>query len=170
VSNRSDLGETLKLRLLIGFLGEREQAAWWQSGFLSPTSDAFLSPLFSRTMPLACYNGVSEAARRMHDERIGVGRVFHLFRLPEALEQLLFEEMRVSSVSAELSAALASQVAALAALRAFFDESPAVQEGPVQVGDISNLTRKRWLSSVAGMYSAAFHENVKCFPYFVHKL
>jgi hypothetical protein len=168
MANGSDLGETLKLRLLVGFLGEREQAAWWQSGFLSSTSTSFLSPMFSRTTPLARYTGVSEAARRLHDERIGVGRVFHLFRLPEAVEQRLFEVLRVSSIPDELSAALASQDAALAALRAFFDELPAVQEGPVQVGDTPNFTKKRWLSSLGGTYSAAFNENVKCFPYFVH--
>ena len=164
-----DSEDALKLRLLVGFLGEREQAAWWQSGFLSPTSGAFLSPIFSRTMQLSRYTGVSEAARRVHDERIGVGRVFHLFRLPEAIEQQLFEELRGSWLAGELSRALASQDAALASLRGFFNEPPAVQEGPVSVGDISDLTTKRWLSSVAGAYSAAFTGKVKCFPYFLYK-
>lgn len=163
MSDGADLAETLKLRLLVGFLGERE-AAWWQSGFLSPTSHSFLSP--SRTTPLARYTGVSEAARRIHDERIDVGHVFHLFRLPETLEQRLFEELRVSSVPAELSAALASQDAALTALRAFFDASPKVQEGPIQVGDVSKIMTKRWLCPLAGAYSAAFNQNAKCFPYF----
>lgn len=73
MSNGSDLKETLKLRLLVGFLGEREQVGWWPSGFLSSTSHSFLSPMFSRTTPLARYTGVSEAARRIHDERIATG-------------------------------------------------------------------------------------------------
>ena len=33
--------------------------------------------------------GVLEAARRVHDEHIGVGRAFHPFRLPEIMEQRL---------------------------------------------------------------------------------
>ena len=37
-------------------------------------------------MRLAQYHGVSEAARRVHDEHLSVGS-FHLFRLPEEMEQ-----------------------------------------------------------------------------------
>ena len=75
------------LRILVGYLGEREQFGWWQSAFFAPGSQAFLAPLFARTQLLAQCNGVTRAACLIHDERIGVGHVYHLFRLPEDMEQ-----------------------------------------------------------------------------------
>ena len=169
MSNGFDVETLLQLRLVVGFLGERDQAAWWQSAFMAPTSEAFLAPVFVRTTLLARYSGAIEAARSVHDERIGVGRVFHLFRLPETIEQRLFETMRALLVADEIPIDLASPETARAALYGFFDESPAVQQGPVKVGDISDLTKNRWLSVVAGAYSAALDANVKCFPYFLDK-
>jgi hypothetical protein len=35
-----------RLRLVVAFLGEREQAAWWQSNFLSRNARAFMEPVF----------------------------------------------------------------------------------------------------------------------------
>jgi hypothetical protein len=37
---------------------------------------------------------VKEAAARVHDEYIGVGKVYHLFRLPEHIEQALHSSLR----------------------------------------------------------------------------
>jgi len=75
------------MRAAVGFLGEKEQAGWWPSSFFGIGSTAFLSPLFPRTHFLAQCQGVTCAASRKHDERIGVGQVYHLFRLPEDIEQ-----------------------------------------------------------------------------------
>ena len=74
------------LRTVVGYLGEREQYAWWQCSFFGPGSKTFLAPVFGRTQVLAQAPG---HARRplIHDERIGVGEVYHLFRLPEDMEQ-----------------------------------------------------------------------------------
>ena len=69
------------LRLAVGFLGEQEQAAWWPSVFLGRHAHAFLNPIFGSKTRIAQYHGITEAACRVHDESIGVGRVFHLFRL-----------------------------------------------------------------------------------------
>ena len=96
----------VSLRLAVGLLGERDNAGWWTSGFFTPTSTAFLAPVFGVNTFQARYQGVLEAAKRSHDERIGVGHVFHLFRLPESLEQRLFEA--VESFSSELNATVAS--------------------------------------------------------------
>ena len=65
------------LRLAVGLLGERDAAGWWTSAFLSPTSTSFLAPVFGGNTFQARYQGVLEAAKRVHDERIGVGHVFH---------------------------------------------------------------------------------------------
>jgi len=92
--NNKVLQDVFTLRMCIGFLGESDQYSWWPSSFLSPTSSAFLSPVFSKTSFTAQYYGVREAATIVHDEHIGIGKgVFHLFRLPEIHEifNLVFE-------------------------------------------------------------------------------
>src|SRR4051812_35181958 len=61
------------LRLVVGFLGEQAQRDWWPSGFLAPTSRAFMTPAFARHPLLAQYHGVTEAAARVHDDHIGTG-------------------------------------------------------------------------------------------------
>jgi hypothetical protein len=72
--------------MLVGFLGERAQFAWWPTAFYEASSRLFLEPVFSKTSRLAQYHGVLEAARRLHDEHLSVGS-YHLFRLPEEVEQ-----------------------------------------------------------------------------------
>ena len=54
----------LHLRLLVGYLGEKEQFGWWQTSLLRHDSRSFLTPVFARTSKLAQYHGVREAARR----------------------------------------------------------------------------------------------------------
>ncbi len=71
-----------ELRVLVGYLGEKPQAGWWSSEFYSPSAAAFLSPIFNRSLFLAQYQGATAAAAKAHDDTIGIGRIFHLFRLP----------------------------------------------------------------------------------------
>ena len=70
----SYLSTLLQLRLLIGFLGERAQFAWWPTAFYEPSSHLFLEPVFAKTSRLAQYHGVLEAARRLHDEHLRCDR------------------------------------------------------------------------------------------------
>jgi hypothetical protein len=86
-----------RLRVLVGYLGERHQSNRWSSTFLGRTSEAFLAPIFGNTVANARVVGVTEAARRVHDDAMGVGRTFHLFRLPETLEQELHRKLSTSS-------------------------------------------------------------------------
>src|SRR5664280_937787 len=80
--NNSYLPTLLQIRLLVGFLGERAQFAWWPTAFYDPSSQLFLAPVFSKTSQLAQYHGVTEAARLLHDEHLNVGS-YHLFRFPK---------------------------------------------------------------------------------------
>ena len=111
--DQSHLQDVACLRLLVGFLGEKTQHAWWPTEFYSKTAPTFLNPIFVKTAALAQYHGITEAARIIHDEHIGVGRVFHLFRLPESMEHLLFELLRAPAVIKELADPLQSQASAL---------------------------------------------------------
>lgn len=159
------LQQIARLRIIVGFLGEKGQHNWWESDFFSITAAAFLNPVFNKTVELAQYHGVKEAARRVHDEHIGVGRVFHLFRLPESTEQALFEFIRYSPVMDALIKGTESPEAALSALHDIADSSGALREGPVQIGTVADLESSGWLSQVAQCYEVAFNSGSRSFPY-----
>lgn len=150
-----------RLRVLVGYLGERQQSAWWPSSFLDRMSEAFLTPVFGYAAANARVVGVTEAARRVHDDAIGVGRAFHLFRLPETLEQELHRTLAESK-----DAAVESTEAALEELKTLSSGEVAANPGPICVGPLDMLADARWIPVVAGHYHAAFTAGVPSFPYF----
>lgn len=159
------LQEIARLRLIVGFLGEKAQHNWWSSEFFSATAPAFLNPVFGKTTLLAQYHGVKESARRMHDEYIGIGRVFHLFRLPESTEQALFEMIQEASIAEILRSEVGTLETAETALHELSESSGSLREGPVQVGSVADLDGTRWISEAARCYEAAFKTGSRSFPY-----
>ena len=112
----SHLPTLLQMRLLVGFLGERAQFAWWATSFFGDYSLRSLEFVTPKTSLLAQYHGVLEAARKLHDEHLNVGS-YHLFRLPEEVEQDLHAILQ-SRVGEELSKQVPQDKdAALAALK-----------------------------------------------------
>ena len=126
-----DLTDLLRLRAIVGYLGEQSQLNWWSSDFFAPTADAFLEPIFPRTMFQTQVAGVSAAAAQLHDEHIGVGNVFHLFRLPEEFEQSFHQRLHDADVREAIVSITTSQEAAIE----FLDQEYGVPEtesvGPV---------------------------------------
>src|SRR5215475_5259669 len=118
-----------RLRLLVGYLGEHHQYNWWPSAFLTPSSLAFLAPIFSKTAFMAQYQGVTAAASRVHDAHIGLGKVYHLFRLPERLEQTLYHHLQDKAFVDTLRVPLHDKDPALACLVTCADSHPASTEG-----------------------------------------
>jgi hypothetical protein len=159
--------EILAMRLAVGLLGEKEHAGWWASSFMSPTSGAFLLPVFGSNILQARYQGIVEASKRVHDERIGVGRVFHLFRLPEATEQRLFDALL--SGEGNVAARVASPEMAKETLSALAFTSREAKQGPFLMGSADDLDRPDWLRTAASLYAAAFAAGIQCFPYFSEK-
>ena len=106
----------VELRVLIGYLGEKNQANWWGSDFLSNTASTFLSPIFNRSLFLAQYQGATAAAAKVHDEAIGVGRIYHLFRFPIGIEQASADALNDATFVQALQARLANRELALARL------------------------------------------------------
>ena len=159
------LQQIARLRMIVGFLGEKGQHNWWPSEFLSATAPAFLNPVFGKTSMLAQYHAVKEAARRVHDEHIGVGRVFHLFRLPESTEQALFEMLQDSAVGDLIGKDVESKDAASDALHAIANSSSNLREGPVQIGSTADLDGMQWISDAARCYEVAFNAGSRSFPY-----
>lgn len=150
-----------ELRALVGYLGEEQ--GWWNSQFFSRAASSFLEPIFPRSLPLSRYQGVTVAAAREHDERIGVGRIVHLFRMPELHEQAAVSRLRDPTSLDQVFAHLGSQKQALERLSAL--ASPVEpSEGPVLVGEWEeDLVLS--LGKMTGHYLAAIHQGYQAYPY-----
>jgi hypothetical protein len=157
------------LRLAVGFLGEQEQSAWWPSRFLGRHAYPFLNPIFGGKMRMAQYHGVTEAACRIHDERIGVGRVFHLFRLPETIEQRLSDAFQEESLPEDVTRCFDSAESAEGVLSNLAKGPAAVKPGPVRLGGADMINSPDGVALVAATYRAAFGAGIKCYPYFTDR-
>lgn len=156
-------GYTLaELRVLVGCLGE-QSPAWWSSKFFEQTAQAFLEPVFGRSVRQAQYQGVTEAAGLVHDEHIGVGRICHLFHMPERLEQaaadviadpdsagVIFKNTQEPELARTRLGEMASAKTAAA--------------GPIVVGDVGQDVSDA-LAAMAGLYLDAFRQGIRTFPY-----
>jgi hypothetical protein len=163
---RIDSPTYIQLRLLVGYLGEKNQLGWWATDFLSPVAKAFLEPSFPRTWRVAQYTAATEAARRVHDEHIGVGNVFHLFRLPEELERQLHTHMLANPGDEKPFASLAARDSAMQALDEFASGTNTSKEGPINIGKLSHIRELDAFRLIARHYRDAFERGSKVFPYF----
>jgi hypothetical protein len=154
----------LRLRSLVGFLGERSQFAWWNTSFFGDYSLRSLEFVVPKTAPLAQYHGVVEAARRLHDEQVNVGS-FHLFRLPEEVEQDLHALMGTDEGIRILQSAVQGKDVALAALSQMADSKESAMEGPASVGGIDQFGTHEVSSAIAAGYFFAFANQTRAYPY-----
>lgn len=166
----SHLSLLATLRIIVGYLGEREQFGWWPSAFFASGSDAFLTPLFAHTRLLAQCNGVTQAAALVHDERIGVGQVYHLFRLPEDIEQGMHHLLSDDVTRKRAESQLVDQSTALAMLRGLASRPAAEGIGPTRIGSIDDLRTQEAWQAAAAHYLHAFEGGGQVFPYFTDGL
>lgn len=127
----------------------------------------FLDPVFPKTSHLAQYHGVTGAARRLHDEHIGVGNVFHLFRLPEEVEKYLHSAMLAGRGESNLLTGLDDMNAALRVLTEVSDGTRGPSEGPTSVGVLKDIFTNPAIRNLAQCYLAAFQGGIKTYPYFM---
>ena len=158
------LVRTLNLRLVVGYLGERSQYGWWATTFFDASSRAFLEPVFVKTSRLAKYHGVVEAARQLHDSHLSVG-AYHLFRLPEELEQDLHVFMRDSDQVLPLLEVLTDKVAGLSTLEALAVKAEPLREGPIALGKSQDIGAVDMAERMAAAYLPAFRKDARCYPY-----
>ncbi|WP_327211616.1 BrxE family protein [Rhizobium ruizarguesonis] len=156
----------LTLRLTVGFLGERNQHHWWPSSFFEASARLFLDPTFPKTANLARYHGVVEAARRTHDEHLNVGS-YHLFRLPEEMEQNLHDTIKGNKEAGRGLPFTPDKDAALAALMRICGDDIIQASGPYMVGSIGELEKPSILASIASAYVAGFRSGLRTLPYLV---
>ena len=156
----------IKLRYLVGLLGEKSQCNWWSTSFYEASSIRFLEPVFSRTAPLAQYHGAVEAARRFHDENLSVGS-FHIFRLPEEIEQDLHEMVQAQLLELFDPSLIVDQASALSALAKISNGTADEAVGPVLVGKIDDLRSSALLDKIAEIYRMALSSDTQALPYLV---
>ncbi|HPP28650.1 MAG TPA: BrxE family protein [Phycisphaerae bacterium] len=148
-----------RLRLAVGYLGEQAEMGWWSSTFCGKSGTAFLAPVFPRTHALAQYHGATAAAARVHDDRIGVGDVYHLFRLPEDLEQSLHAVGRIDDLATSVHTAMGF-------LSAYAENERNDAVGPVNVGGLASLRDSSRWKLVAACYLSGFEQQRETFPFF----
>ncbi len=163
---RAHLEYLTKLRVVVGYLGEREQFSWWQSSFFSAGSQAFLAPIFARTQFLAQCSGVIRAAASVHDERIGTGHVYHLFRLPEDMEQDLHQLLHSPELTQEIANLTTDKDSALNFLQQDTDSISSTTVGPVLINETETLRDATQWRSVCAHYAYGFSQGIEIFPYF----
>lgn len=123
-----------------------------------------MEPVFSKTFRLAQYHGVLEAARRCHDEHLSVGS-YHLFRLPEEVEQDLHALIQGEAGLERVAALPLAKDGTLGALEQAAEGSNASGDGPVMVGQVQDLASPMIAASMAATYLSAFNRGVKAYPY-----
>lgn len=158
------LSDLLKVRLLVGYLGEIDQFGWWKTSFYQPAGQAFLDPIFPRTSHVAKYHGVAEAARLVHDESLSVSS-YHLFRLPEELEHDLHTALAGDEGRATQDKFIQGKDAALDTLRAMGAAFKTSADGPISLGEFAGVRTLDTMAQMAGIYASAFERGVKAFPY-----
>lgn len=157
--------EICEFRLLIGLLGEKHQGAWWDCSFLSSSSTAFLAPIYPNSIPIAQYYGVCQAAAMVHDEHIGIGRHYHLYRLPDSIERMLSKRLQDKEFSLKANKYLTDRETAINRLKDLGAVEIDRAEGPVAVGDFSDTTLYNLLEKSLSYYLTAFESGFKTFPY-----
>jgi hypothetical protein len=157
--------QLLEIRFLVGFLGENRQSAWWDTSFLDATGTRFLQTTFPRTYLSAGLRSTSEAARIVHDSRIGRVGVFHLFRLPVDIEDQLESEINADGQFVSEATELTKE-GTLRMMRDLFQTPLAAPKGPVQIGVPSRILTIDSVSELAAHYHSAFSQGIQCFPYF----
>lgn len=165
--SKGTVAEWLRLRAIVLALGEDPAVQWWRTQFFSAAGLRLLARIYPRTQWPAAVESASVAARTIHDQAIGRGQVYHLFRLPDHIER----EIAASSGQAgplweELTPALGNKDVLGALLKKVAATGDKPQVGPFCIGKVKDINRSESSKRAAALYAAAFDAGQKVFPYF----
>ena len=153
------------LRIAVAHLGEKPLAGWWETAFLDAVGFRYLELVYPKTAASASVVSSAEAACRAHDERIGKGRVGHLFRLPPDGEAKLRGEL--SRLEIPDLKKICTKDAALQLLDTAAAGAKLVAgTGPIQIGALKEMNTPAGIARMAATYAAGFRSNTRVFPYF----
>ena len=166
---KSDLlRQYLLLRTIIGALGERATPPWWRTQFLTDFGLRTLARVFPRTPIYVALDSVFAAARLEHDRRVGLGKRYHLFRLPRNVERAMRNLISDPTFSAHTTTLVGSgQKELFQELNSIADghRQPAL-DGPIALGSITKLTEPAILTSLAAHYANSVSSTHRPYPYF----
>jgi hypothetical protein len=156
------------LRTLVAALGERANPPWWRTQFLTDVGIRALDRVFPRTATQAALESTTVVARADHDKRIGVGRRYHLFRLPTNLEQSVLDALKEELFHTEATAVLKKPQHELLQELAAMAKSPRNPsgEGAIRIGPAGRLLETSGIAEMAAHYRASFETGHRLFPYF----
>jgi hypothetical protein len=158
------------LRAIVAALGERASPPWWRTQFLTDVGLRTVGRIVPRTAVPAAVASTSIAARAEHDRWIGVGRRFHLFRLPSAVERAVGSSLSEDAMHSRVRDLLAARERILDELAGLAGAHiPKPVEGPLALGDARQLGKLAATATLASHYLAAFRASARCFPYFEEK-
>lgn len=160
--------QLLSLRISVAALGEFPSDRWWRTQFLTDAGLRATSRIFPRTGVPAAINSVCEAARLDHDKKVGVGRRYHLFRLPIEWEDSIASILREQENQAEAKQLILSgHDGLLKQLESLAQDSKRIgKEGPVAIGSAIRIGTSDATANLAANYLRAFTSNLRCYPYF----
>ncbi len=151
----------LTLRMQVAFAGETGQLGWWPSQSLSTDAAQLWESVFGVATPAVALNLSSQIACQIHDKWLS-GMDYHLFRLPEGLEEALYTAA-LHLPTADATALLAERATLLTA-PAPSDTIPAA--GPLHLGTCAELLDGRAISRLHHAYAVALKARQAVFPYF----
>ena len=151
------------LRTIIAYLGEKNQKNWWDTSFINKTAFTFLEINFPRTYYQAGIISAWEAAKKIHDERVGKIGTYHLFRLSPSIELMVVQTLKSYNFE-NIILKMTDYNSTQKLLEFDSDLTVELKEGPVNVSN--NFKSKSSLEKVAGYYLKAFQNNINVFPYF----
>lgn len=154
-----------RLRACVAYLGQKDVSGWWKCSFMNDNGRAIAQYNFPRNAAFSTLTATCEAAKRLHDERIGRRQCVHLFRMP------LHDEIGIQQVWRSAGSDPAGMIPsrrdeAIQGIAAICDEIITVEAGPVQVGSRNDALSAHGLNELAKHYLAAFRQDVTCLPYF----
>jgi hypothetical protein len=150
----------LLLRLQVAYAGEASVPSWWPTSCLTADAALDFKHLFADAAPAVAWQLSSQAACQAHDKWLS-GMDYHLFRLPEGLEEAIYY------TGLQLPVAQAQRwLQEKEALRAVPATTAALATGPQRLGSSTDLLSGAALPALRACYSAAFQGGVQVFPYF----
>jgi hypothetical protein len=148
------------LRLQVAYAGEAGKPGWWPTACLTAGAALDFKALFAEAAPAVAWQLSSQAACLAHDKWLS-GMDYHLFRLPEGLEEAIYHTgLQLSSSQAQ------AMLAQKEALLMETELKCATATGPHRLGNSSDLLTGDALPALRACYAAAFAEGTQVFPYF----
>jgi len=154
----------IELRVLVLALGESQPEGWWNSQFLSKVGISYLDRVYPKTKFANAIQSATQVAKAVHDQALGKGDVYHLFRLAPRLERDISKELleNSSKIEEQYTDILNERDALLIALQELAGDVEATDGvGPVQLSD----SAKQLIPKMAALYHFAFQQGKQLYPY-----